>query len=746
LELPARFGKYFLLEKLASGGMAEIYLAKAFGAAGFERLLVIKKILPSMAEDKDFIKMFIDEARIASTLTHSNIVQINELGKVANDYFIAMEHVPGKDLASVCNTLAKQKHTMFVPMAALIISKICEGLDYAHRKKNASGQNLSIIHRDVSPGNVLIGYTGDIKLIDFGIAKAANRNSSTVAGTLKGKFGYMSPEQARGLDLDQRSDVFSVGILLYEMLTSRRLFAGGSDLNTLEKVRNAEIIPPTTFNDTIPKDLEKIVLKALARMPEDRYEYASDLQEDLVRFLIHDGNLMTTKSLANFIQDMFADVIAEENRKLAVYRQRGYPLITKTETARIQRNKIVRPEDQKSEDKASEPDEAPEITDEIDALDLTDEIEELTVEQRGLLQSGVSKAEEDKTESEVLDEDEDEQKPEDGEEEKPEDKKEEKREEIESEEQEKEEDHDEGDDDDDDDDDDETVISEPTKKHVSAVKKVPEPQKSSNLGTFLILLLLALAATGAGYFLLPMLGQSQNQEVVPKTKAQEVDTNKTNIKVGSKPSATKAVDNTIGRNDKAPDTVKITDKNPLDNPPVKKEEETAAIADKTPDKDPAATQTANLIVESTPVGANILLNGKTMGQTPKTLIGLNANKKHNLILSKAGFQKKTYIGIKFLGKKRKTIRASLKPVGTPKESPVKKGKKGFLIASTKPWAKVIIDGRDTGMFTPVPMNKKIELSPGIHKVTFKTSSGKTKTVSVTIEPGKVSKILSLEIR
>ena len=215
MELPAPFGKYHLLERLAVGGMAELFLAKSFGAAGFERLLVIKKILPHMSEDEEFITMFIDEARIASTLSHSNIIQINELGKEGTDYYIAMEYVMGKDLSRVGEKMTQRKSTIPIPLAVLVTSRICEGLEYAHRKKDSTGKSLNIIHRDISPGNVLISYDGDVKLIDFGIAKAQNRMGRTTAGTLKGKFGYMSPEQVRGMPLDHRSDIFSVGILLY---------------------------------------------------------------------------------------------------------------------------------------------------------------------------------------------------------------------------------------------------------------------------------------------------------------------------------------------------------------------------------------------------------------------------------------------------------------------------------------------------------------------------------------------------
>jgi serine/threonine protein kinase len=241
MKKPSLFGKYLLLERLNVGGMAEVFVAKAFGVEGFERILAIKKILPTMAEDEEFITMFIDEARISVQLNHANVVHIHELGKHDDAYYIAMEYVPGKDLRSLLERFRRRKEIMPTAMAVFCATKICEGLDYAHRKKDARGMQLEIIHRDVSPQNILISFEGEVKIIDFGIAKAANRSQKTQAGILKGKFGYMSPEQVRGLPIDRRSDIFAVGVILYEMLTGEKLFVGESDFSTLEKVRNAEV-------------------------------------------------------------------------------------------------------------------------------------------------------------------------------------------------------------------------------------------------------------------------------------------------------------------------------------------------------------------------------------------------------------------------------------------------------------------------------------------------------------------------
>ncbi len=310
---PIPYGKYYLLDRINVGGMAEVFKAKAYGVEGFEKLVAIKRILPNIAEDEEFITMFIDEAKIAVQLNHANIAQIFDLGKIEDTYFIALEYVYGKDLRAIFERLRKRGEIMPIPAACYIITQVCEGLDYAHRKKDSMGRDLNIVHRDVSPQNILVAYEGDVKVIDFGIAKAANKASKTQAGILKGKFGYMSPEQVRGLPLDRRSDIFSLGIIFYEILTGERLFVGESDFSTLEKVRNVEIMPPTAYNRNIPESLEKIILKALAKDADDRYQFSSEMAEDIQRFMISQGILFTRKDLGNFMKTLFADDIARDN-------------------------------------------------------------------------------------------------------------------------------------------------------------------------------------------------------------------------------------------------------------------------------------------------------------------------------------------------------------------------------------------------------------------------------------------------
>src|SRR5215831_10941104 len=305
--------------------MAEVFKAKAFGVEGFERLLAVKRILPNIAEDKEFIEMFIDEAKIAVQLNHANIAQIFDLGKVEDSFFIALEFVHGKDLRSIFDRGRQVGQIMPIAQACFVIMKVCEGLDYAHNKRDASGRELNLVHRDVSPQNVLVSYEGEIKLIDFGIAKAAGKASKTQAGILKGKFGYMSPEQVRGLPIDRRSDIFSVGIVLYELLTGERLFVGESDFSTLEKVRNVEILPPSTYNRKIPDELERIVLKTLAKDVEDRYQNAIDLHDDLQAFMYTAGEFYSRKDLAAWMKKTFATEIEEETRKLEEYRNISPP-------------------------------------------------------------------------------------------------------------------------------------------------------------------------------------------------------------------------------------------------------------------------------------------------------------------------------------------------------------------------------------------------------------------------------------
>ena len=313
---PESFGKYYLVDKIAVGGMAEIFKAKSFGHGGFEKLLVIKRILPHISEKEEFVEMFVDEAKVSVALQHANIIQTYDFGKVHENWFIAMECVEGKDVKGLLRKLAQRRRLLPIEFAVYVAHEVAKGLDYAHRRENLQGSGLGIVHRDMSPSNVLISYEGEAKIADFGIAKATTNAYNTKDGVLKGKFEYMSPEQAMGLDIDRRSDVFSCGIILYECLTGRRLFKTESDVKTLETIKACDLDPPSALNPSIPARLDDIVMRALARRREDRYQEARELQNDLLEFLYPATPDLTRQSFSHFLKELFAEEIAAERVRL----------------------------------------------------------------------------------------------------------------------------------------------------------------------------------------------------------------------------------------------------------------------------------------------------------------------------------------------------------------------------------------------------------------------------------------------
>ncbi len=314
---PKQFGKYYLIEKIAVGGMAEIYKAKTFGVDGFEKLLCIKRILPHCAADKDFITMLTDEAKLSVRLSHANIVQVFDLGKIGDDYFIAMEFINGINLRDVMYRCRELDKPVPQDIAVYIISEVCKGLDYAHnRRDDSTGQPLNIVHRDISPQNILLSYEGEVKIVDFGIAKAAMNISHTMAGVLKGKIAYMSPEQAMGKTIDCQTDIFSTGILFYEMLTNSKLFTGESQFEVLKKIRTSKI-DIKSLPDSVPDKLKEILAKALAYNKEDRYQNAGDLQLDLTKHLYSSYVDFSPRKLAGFVKDLFKEEIKEKQVKKA---------------------------------------------------------------------------------------------------------------------------------------------------------------------------------------------------------------------------------------------------------------------------------------------------------------------------------------------------------------------------------------------------------------------------------------------
>ena len=299
-----QFGKYYLTERLAMGGMAELFKAKLYGISGFEKPMVLKQILPQYARNEQFLKMFIDEAKIAVQLDHGNIVPIYELGRVDNVFYIAMEYVHGKNLAQVCEAARAQQRPLSMELALYIASEICKGLDYAHRRTDTEGQPLDVVHRDISPPNIMVGYQGQVKITDFGIAKARHKILDTHTGVLKGTAAYMSPEQAEGKKVDHRADIFSLGTILYELLCGRSLFQANSELETLDNVRNCVVPPPSAICADLPFELDPIVLKALARAPGDRYENCDDLLLDLSRVLFGTGAGANAATLRNYLTEI----------------------------------------------------------------------------------------------------------------------------------------------------------------------------------------------------------------------------------------------------------------------------------------------------------------------------------------------------------------------------------------------------------------------------------------------------------
>ena len=294
-------GRYKLLALLATGGMAEIHLAQQAGIKGFERLVVVKKILPQLASEEAFLEMFFDEARIASRLNHPNIVQIYDLGQEGDDYFMAMEYLEGESLSFLERETRKKERYMSPALAAGIIAQVCDGLEYAHSFRDHEDQTLNIVHRDVSPQNVIVLFSGGVKLVDFGIAKAASQMHKTQVGTIKGKLSYLAPEQCVGKGVDHRSDIFSLGIILWELLTRRRLFKRDNEGATLNAVLNEEIPKIRTVRPQVPVSLESVAMRALNKAPEDRFQSAGEMGAALRDYLLKTGEAAGTAEIATFI-------------------------------------------------------------------------------------------------------------------------------------------------------------------------------------------------------------------------------------------------------------------------------------------------------------------------------------------------------------------------------------------------------------------------------------------------------------
>ncbi len=316
MKFPCAFGKYILLGKIASGGMAEIFKAKTVGVSGFEKILAIKRIHPQFAQNQEFITMLIDEAKISVFLNHSNIVQVFDLGKIGEHYFIAMEFVNGIDFHKYLKKCKQTKQYLPIDIGLYIASEVAKGLDYAHRKRDPEGKPLNIIHRDVSPQNILISDIGEIKITDFGIAKANIKSKETTKGLLKGKINYMSPEQASGLEIDNRSDIYALGIIMYEMLTNQRPFYAESDYKQIEMIKKGLVKSPVIYREDLPDDLADIVMKALEKDRDSRYQTASELQSDIQKYLFKTYPGFVPSKLQDFTKKLFGK--SEEVTKVVI--------------------------------------------------------------------------------------------------------------------------------------------------------------------------------------------------------------------------------------------------------------------------------------------------------------------------------------------------------------------------------------------------------------------------------------------
>ena len=306
---PEKIGRYQLCFELASGGMASVYLARAEGAPGFQKLVALKRIHPHLADEKDYVEMFLDEARIASRITHANVCSVFDFGEAEGEYFIAMEYLVGEPLSRVHRRVvanADQRASTLLPARmARVIAQACEGLHAAHELQDADGESLRVVHRDVSAENLFVTYDGATQVVDFGIAHARQRVHHTEAGQVKGTFPYMAPEQMTAAVVDRRVDVWALGTVLWELLTLRTLFLRDTDVNTMYAVLSGEIRPPSDYRSDVPPELDEIVLKALQRSPHERWQSAREMGKALRRFLAKQDDLVGPAEIADWMEELF---------------------------------------------------------------------------------------------------------------------------------------------------------------------------------------------------------------------------------------------------------------------------------------------------------------------------------------------------------------------------------------------------------------------------------------------------------
>ncbi len=308
---------YKVTERLESGGMAEVFRGESMSVAGFKKQVAIKRVLPHLASNEKFIRMFLDEARLSARLTHTNIVQVFDIGHVDNTYFIVTEFIDGINLKGVIEYLRAHQKPFPIPLACHIAMKICEGLNYAHELTDNDGNLLNIVHRDISPPNVLISKRGEVKIVDFGLAKAAHSVEKTEPGVVKGKFSYLSPETALGHEADAQADIFAVGIMLWEMLAGRKLFQGESDYQTVKLVQQAVVPSIRTIHAAVPEELERILKQSLARSKTERFTSAQVMAEELSNFLFAHKLKVSAADLAKLVHEVVVERVekARQNGK-----------------------------------------------------------------------------------------------------------------------------------------------------------------------------------------------------------------------------------------------------------------------------------------------------------------------------------------------------------------------------------------------------------------------------------------------
>jgi serine/threonine-protein kinase len=323
VDLPARVGRYEIVAPLAEGGMAEILLGRLTGPSGFEQVVVIKRILPHLARSLSLVEMFLDEARIVAGIRHANVVHVHELDREGDALFLVMEYLEGEAASALVRRAISRNRALPPWVGAHVVSEACAGLHAAHELCAADGAPLHLVHRDVSPQNIFVTYGGQTKVLDFGIAKARDRITRTEAGQLKGKLEYMAPEQCRGGQVDRRTDVFALGIVLHELTTARRLFRRAGGLSTMEAICLRPIVPPSACAENYPEELECIVMKALARPPDERYATAADMRRDLASVLRAIGPPAPDEALSEIMSELFADRIEQKRELLRRVRAGG---------------------------------------------------------------------------------------------------------------------------------------------------------------------------------------------------------------------------------------------------------------------------------------------------------------------------------------------------------------------------------------------------------------------------------------